>query len=297
VADIGANDGTLLSAYPPFVRKIAFEPSDVVPQGASIHVPEFFSAARYQAVSRPPARLITSIAMLYDLDDPVQFAHDIAACLEDNGLWVAEQHWLPHMLAANDYSVICHEHLTYLTVAALEAIIAPAGLVIEDVSLHPVNGGSFRAFIRPAAHARPTERVAELKAREAGLEAALEAFAERVKVNRYQTLELLYGLKAQGKRLAGLGASTKFNTVVGYCGLTTDALDYIVDRNPAKVGLTLAGARIPIISEAEGRRHPPDVYVLGPYHFLESLARRERDFLAGGGQFLTLFPEPRLVTL
>lgn len=300
VVDIGANDGTFLGFFPEQVYKIAYEPSDLFPFGADEIHHGFFTAEDYAA---GPAKLVTSIAMLYDVEDLAGFCRDVAAVLADDGLWVTEQHYLPEMLRTNDYSVICHEHLTYLTVTALANAARPAGLQIVDVTLNAANGGSFRAYLRKRpAHQPYTVTVGSLDylshvplllGQERDLDFA--RFSGAVEANREATLALLAGLQRRGKLVLGYGASTKFNTVLNYCGIGPGLLPAIAERSPEKVGLVTAGTHIPIVSEADARAMQPDYLLIGPWHFLDAFKQRERAFLERGGRFIVLFPVPHIV--
>lgn len=295
VLDIGSNDGTLLSSYDKHVWRIGFDPSNVpvLHNSHDIRINDYFNAARYPFPNRK-AKIVTTIAMLYDIEDIVGFCEQVRKVMARDGLWVAEQHWIGDMIQTNDYSVICAEHLLYFSLTSLKAVLDRAGLMVEDVSMNATNGGSFRVYIRRKQVGYiESAAVAHLIARERALN--LDGFIDRVKANRAATLALLMRLKAEGKTVIGCGASTKFNTVLSYCGITPDLLPVIMDRNPDKAGLVTAGTNIPIVTEDSGRAMQPDYMLVGPYHFLDSIRQRERAFVNRGGRFIVLFPEPHLV--
>lgn len=291
VLDIGCNDGTLLSAYPPGVRRVGFDPARLAPQGVDVFVNDFFSAAVYGDL--PRARLVTSIAMFYDLDDPVRFVEDVALVLADDGLWVIEMHYLPDMLSMNSFDAICHEHLGYYSLHSLSYVLSQADLYIERVAFNGVNGGSFQVHVRKRGCGTPSRMVRQAQAAECE-RLDFERFRRDIQANKQRTLEWLAELKAQGRLVLGYGASTKGNTLLQYYGLTPDLLPAIADRNPDKWGLVTAGTGIPIISEEEARRLRPDYFLALPYHFLPAFMAREKAFLARGGKFMVPMPYPRL---
>lgn len=299
ILDIGCNDGTLLEAcrLSP-MRKVGFDPSNVNPRDGSmdLFVNDYFSLPALAGMSAHgyTAALVFSIAMFYDIEDPVQFARDVASILDDDGVWVLEMHYLPSMLATVGFDAICHEHLSYFSLTALSNVMELAGLRVLDVSLNAVNGGSMRVYV--GKRGTPTPQVATLMAMEQrSISDMLSQFEQSVEANYGLVKILLHNLRKDGKRVAGIGASTKFNTMLQYYGLTADDLPYIADRDPHKHGLVTAGTRIPIVSEETMREDKPDYLLVGPYHFLPSLMERERAWLDAGGQFIVPVPSPHIV--
>src|SRR5262245_46113976 len=148
VLDIGSNDGTLLKSY----RTAGLEKIGIDPTAAKFKehytpeiqvVTDFFSAAKFRAVSPRRAKIVTSIAMFYDLESPAEFAREVAEILDDDGVWHFEQSYMPSMLRMNSYDTICHEHLEYYSLAVIRTIVERADLRIVDVQMNAVNGGSF----------------------------------------------------------------------------------------------------------------------------------------------------------
>lgn len=304
VLDIGSNDGTLLNAYAdPSLSRIGIDPTyeqfknyyadDV--RGVS----DFFSAGLYrQLAGERPARVITSIAMFYDLADPIAFARDVASILAADGIWVLEQSYLPTMIKNNSFDTICHEHLAYYCLAQIERILGAAGLKAVDIVFNDVNGGSFRVY---AAHelnhaATASDIVAAVRSSEIDGGYATGApfgnFVQRVEAEGAALLDLLRRAKDEGKVVHGYGASTKGNTLLQYLGITREILPAIADRNELKWGARTPGSNIPIISEAESRELMPDYYLALPWHFREGFLKREVEFRARGGKFI--FPLPTL---
>jgi len=308
VLDIGCNDGTLLQSYEiEGLRLLGIDPSDVAlmarEKGLQV-VNDFFSAqAFHSAYPDDKPKVITSISMFYDLENPHAFVKDIAEILHERGVWILEQSYLPSMLKMNSFDTICHEHLEYYSLAALERLFSEHGLEILDVHLNEVNGGSFRLVVGHAGRIQPpqeaTNRVQELRIRE--FEMALETdrpYAEfRSQVGKIKTdlITFLKKAKAEGKLVHGYGASTKGNTTLQYCGITPDLVPAIADRNPRKWGHYTIGTNIKIISEDDSRKAKPDYYLVLPWHFMDEFRKREQDFLQRGGRFLIPMPDVHLI--
>ncbi|MBL9130272.1 MAG: class I SAM-dependent methyltransferase [Verrucomicrobiaceae bacterium] len=308
VLDIGCNDGTLLASYRTAgLRHIGIDPSDVAlkarERGFTV-VNDFFSADAFRRVHAvEKARVVTSISMFYDLEDPRSFVSDIASVLADDGIWILEQSYLPGMLAMNSFDTICHEHLEYYSLAVLERLFGECGLEVVDVHLNDVNGGSFRLCVAHTGRVKPSaeaaKRVQDLRVSE--FELALDTDAPyarfRTDIERIRTELQAFLLKAKGehKLVHGYGASTKGNTTLQYCGITGDLLPAIADRNPRKWGSYTIGSRVKIISEEESRAAKPDYYLVLPWHFMPEFKTRESDFLARGGKFVVPFPQVHLV--
>jgi NDP-4-keto-2,6-dideoxyhexose 3-C-methyltransferase len=300
VLDIGSNDATLLAQYPADLTLLGIDPT--TPKFQRYHprhvtaVPDFFSAAAFRrAAGKRQARIVTSVAMFYDLPAPMQFVHDVASVLSDDGVWHFEQSYLPAMLAANAYDTVCHEHLEYYALRQVQWMTSRAGLGITDVHCNGVNGGSFAVTVQKGCADAPV--VAEILAREAHLESlsTWERFAAKVAQHRQDLRRVLGELKAAGKKVYGLGASTKGNVVLQYAGITPDLLPAIAEVNPDKFGCFTPGTELPICAEAELARARPDVLLVLPWHFRQGFLASRAEFLAGGGRLLFPLPEIELV--
>jgi hypothetical protein len=308
VVDIGSNDATTLKSY----SRAGLQKIGVDPTGAKFRafysddialVPDFFSADAYRSAQPDrQARIVTSIAMFYDLPDPIAFARDVASILDDDGVWRLEQSYLPAMLAATSYDTICHEHLEYYSLAAVARIMESAGLKIIDVRQNDINGGSFAVTV--AKRENRTFRVncavidwmLEQEER-MGLNTArpYQDFAERTMRHREDLRRLIHALNAQGQKVLGYGASTKGNVTLQYCGLTAAELPAIADVNPDKFGCVTPGSHIPIVSESEAHAMQPDYFLVLPWHFRENILSREQQFLNRGGRFIFPFPKIEIV--
>lgn len=304
VLDIGSNDGTSLGRYPKRGPKlVGFDPSarkfrDYYRSDIELHI-DFFSATAFRGIyGDKKARIVTSIAMFYDLEDPQRFANDVAAVLADDGIWHLEQSYLPAMLETNSYDTACHEHLEYYALRQIEWIANRAGLKVIDVERNAVNGGSFAVTLAKIgaetnANCSAIEGLRKLEL-EIGLDSApvFSNFWARVQRSRNELLDLLNRLRKEGKIVAGYGASTKGNVLLQFCGLGPREIPFIAEVNEDKFGSFTPGTGIPIISETEAHSHAPDYYLVLPWHFREGILRRENGFLKRGGKFI--FPLPKV---
>lgn len=309
VIDIGCNDGTLLKSYQTKgLRLLGFDPATNIVEYAKANgvpvVNDFFSAANLRAVyPDEKAKVVTSIAMFYDLENPHLFVSDIKSILHEKGIWILELSYLPTMLQMNSFDTICHEHLEYYSLAPMERLFAEHQLEVVDVTLNDINGGSFRIAVGHAGKVTPLpearERVQLLRLQE--FEMALDTdlpyadFRKNIENVRKNLMTFLKKAKAQRKLVHGYGASTKGNTILQYCGVTPDLVPAIADRNKDKWGSFTIGTNIPIISEEESRKQKPAYYLALPWHFIEEFKKREKEFLGRGGKFVLPMPEVRLV--
>ncbi|HEY3805814.1 MAG TPA: class I SAM-dependent methyltransferase [Kofleriaceae bacterium] len=298
VLDIGSNDGTTLSFYPDTVRRIGIDPTAskfaaYYKPGIEV-MPDFFTAARFRGLGAQPAKIVTSIAMFYDLERPLDFARDVASVLADDGIWHFEQSYLPAMLATTSYDTICHEHVEYYSLATMRWMMERVGLWIVDCQRNDVNGGSFAVTVtkNAAAHA---PIVATMIEEERSLSTECARFPARVDAHKRELVSLLRRLQAEGKRVVGYGASTKGNVLLQYCGIDASLVSCIAEVNPDKLGCFTPGTRIPIVSEADAIAMQPFAFLVLPWHFRANILSRARPIFDCGIQFLFPLPTIELV--
>ncbi len=301
ILDIGSNDATSLKCYPPDLRRIGIDPTGKKFKeyytGDISLVPDFFTADNFRKIfPQEKATIVTSIAMFYDLEDPVKFASDIESVLADNGIWHFEQSYLPAMLRTNSFDTICQEHLEYYSLIAVKYILDKCNMKIIDIEQNDINGGSFAITA--------AKKNSPLKSNDAVINWMLEEeikmglntekpyreFAERVVEHRNSLISLLDKLKNDGKKIIGYGASTKGNVLLQYCNIGTQYLDCIAEVNEQKFGSYTPGTLIPIVSEAEAKAMKPDYLFVLPWHFRNDILGREKEYRAAGGKFI--FPLP-----
>lgn len=276
VLDIGSNDGTLLRSYQTQgIRRVGMDGSHFqehyTADDGIVFVPCFFSGSMYPFMVKP--KIITSIAMFYDLPDPNVFVSDIKRLLHPDGVWVLEQCYLPFMIDRMAFDAICHEHLEYYGLHQIVWLCDRHGLEVVDVRFNDVNGGSFQLVVRHKGY-------------------DFDGFNQRIKKTKEGLLLFLRELKSQGKTVHVYGASTKGNVLLQYFGIDTGLVDYAADKNPSKWGCWTPGTHIPIVSEEESRCMKPDYYLVLPWHFRDGFVVQLRSFLDGGGRLI--FPLPVL---
>jgi hypothetical protein len=306
IVDIGSNDSTLLQAYPKDCLLVGIDPSGpkfkrYYPDHIEL-IPDFFNGDLVRArFPRKRAKVITSIAMFYDLEQPLNFVKDVADLLDDEGVWVFEQSYLPFMLQTNSYDTVCHEHLEYYAVKQIKFITDRMGLKIIDIEFNDVNGGSFSVTAAKRSASYPEAQAAIARAlkeeTELGIDklSTYETFASRILGHREALLSTLRELQQKKKKVLGYGASTKGNVLIQYCGIDSRLVPFIAEVNQDKFGAYTPGSRIPIVSEAEARGMRPDYFFVFPWHFKPAILQREQQFLHDGGRFV--FPLPTLVVI
>ena len=279
IIDIGSNDATTLKAYPQdLYGLVGIDPtgikfSDYYPKNIKL-IPEFFSAdAVNKALNGKKAKVITSFSMFYDLEDPIAFAKEIEGSLDDNGIWVFEQSYLPAMILTNSFDTICHEHLEFYALKQIMWIADAAGLKVLDVEFNDINGGSFSiTAAKKASDLQPkTIKLEQILADEKvmGLDTteAFDSFKVRVEEARIALMNFLNEAKTSGKRVCGLGASTKGNVLLQYYGIDSNLVESIGEVNSDKFGSFTPGTLIPLVSEAELLKSNPDYLLVLPWHF------------------------------
>jgi hypothetical protein len=306
VVDIGSNDGTGLRGYTTQgLHRVGVDPTgekfrSYYDAGCTL-IPDFFSAANLRAAKVAPAALITSIAMFYDLDDPVRFARDVADSLAPRGLWHFEQSYMPSMLRMGSYDTICHEHLEYYSLAVVRKILDAADMYVVDVEMNSINGGSFAVTAAKRGSGwKANDLIVRwlLEQEDAmglGTPRPYREFEERTFRHRNDLVRLLERLAEGGRRVIGYGASTKGNVILQFCGLGPRHIAAIAEVNETKFGRFTPGSNIPIVSEAEARAMKPDYFLLLPWHFKDGILRREEEFRRAGGKFIVPLPEIEII--
>jgi hypothetical protein len=273
-------------------------------------VQDYFSAESYKKVSKKKAKIITTIAMFYDLEDPVSFLSDIDEVMDDEGIFVLQMSYTPLMLDQLAFDNICHEHICFYSLSSMKYLLDKTGFDIVDCILNDVNGGSFRIYIRKKCATREKFKTApyrdvanfriqsllshekELKLNEPEI---YQNFYEKILTLREETVNFVKKVKSEGKTIWGYGASTKGNTLLQWFGLDSSLIDGIAERNPDKFGLKTIGTDIPIYSEEDMRMANPDYLLILPWHFIYEFSRREKDYLNRGGKFIVPCPSFEII--
>ncbi len=284
IVDIGSNDSTTLQAYPKSGPVLV----GIDPTGIKFHtyypkhiqlIPEFFSASLIkEKFPEKRAKVVTSFSMFYDLEEPMAFMQEVFDILADDGIWVFEQSYMPTMLEMNSYDTVCHEHLEYYALYQIKWMADKVGFSIVDVEFNDINGGSFSVSVKKASsttqHAQIVDEIL-MREKDLGLD-TLEPyfeFSKRVEKTRSDLLSFIEKAKNEGKSIGALGASTKGNVLLQYCGIKETDIPYVGEVNPEKYGCYTPGTLIPIIPEDELLAKDLDYLMVLPWHFKQSFMK------------------------
>lgn len=300
ICDIGSNDGTFLNFFDnKEYYLLGIDPSagkfKENYKGIRLE-PDFFSESAFRKYfPKRSAKVITSIACFYDLEEPVKFAQETANILHEDGVWMMEMAYLPAVIENLAFDGYCQEHLLYYSLRDIKYIMDRVGLKIVDVKFNGINGGSFQVVVKHTASVtQEYSGLSMLLERESflqGLKIHLD-FEKRVGRFKRDFRILLSDLVEDGNKVYGLGASTKFNVVLQYCNIGTELIPKIGEVNDFKFGLVTPGTNIPIVPEKEVLELNPDYLVVGPYHFRDTFIKVFDGFLDRGGKLI--FPLPNL---
>lgn len=304
VVDIGSNDSTTLQAYPENGPVLV----GIDPTGVKFHnyypshiqlIPDFFSSSLIrESFPGKKTKIVTSFSMFYDLEDPIAFMREIYEVLADDGVWVFEQSYMPTMLDTNSYDTVCHEHLEFYALRQIKWMTDRVGFNIVDVEFNDVNGGSFSIMVSKSlgAEIKVTPSVQKILDDEdtKGLDTLepYEAFARRAEKSKQDLLAFIASARAEDRTVTALGASTKGNVLLQYCGLTDKDIHFVGEVNVEKFGCYTPGTWIPIIPENDLLAMKPDYIIVLPWHF--------RKFFEGNKKFSGIhlvFPLPKLEVL
>lgn len=316
--DIASNDGTLLSNVPSNLIKVGIDPADdsfkkEAEKHCDLVIQDFFSADAFKKskFGSQKAKVITSIAMFYDLENPSEFIRDVYDILDDDGIWVMQLSYTPLMIKQMAFDNICHEHVYYYSVFNLKNILEKEGFSIADVQLNDVNGGSFRVYITKTiadkSHfaSQPYRDVCNFRVQSIlNYESTLnldkketwDNFFNEILLLKEQLVSFIKEEKSKGKIIWGYGASTKGNTLLQYFGLDHTLIDGIAERSVFKWGLKTVGTNIPIFSEDEMRKANPDYLLILPWHFVTEFKQREIEYLKNGGKFIVPCPKFEIIS-
>jgi 2-polyprenyl-3-methyl-5-hydroxy-6-metoxy-1,4-benzoquinol methylase len=306
VLDVGCNDGSLLRSYDANVIKVGFEPaSNLVNEakvGTNFIINDFFNSKNFfEIFPEKKCKVITSIAMFYDLDDPNEFVKNIADCLHSNGIWIIQMAYLIPMLKLNGFDNIGHEHLEYYSVKALNVLIEKHGLKIFHVEKNDVYGGSIRAYMTHKNNneisTSPSVQNIIQDENNLGLDdmTIYNEFADRVNKIKDKLRKFISEQVNNGKTVYVYGASTKGNTLLQFCDFDTDLIAKAVDRDKNKIGKMTIGTKIPIISEEQARLEHPDFLLVLPWHLIDFFKEREQDYLKSGGKLIVPIPKVKII--
>jgi SAM-dependent methyltransferase len=306
IVDIGSNDGTFLKQFSSFgVRTVGVEPATRIANLATTSgidtINEFFSSRIAADIRNKygPAKIINAAGVFFHVDDLDDFVLGVQHLLDDDGIFVVQAIYLVDMIERNSFDNVYHEHLCHYSIKPLDILFERFDMEIVDVRRVPIHGGSIVAQVAGKGRFARTASVDRLKSeeREKGLHEVgrFREFAAKAQQIRADLMSVLLNVKSKSKRIAAYGAPAKGNTLLNYCKIGPDILEYAVEKNTLKCGLFTPGMHVPVITEREASLNPPDYYLLLPWNFADELLAKEEPFRSRGGKFIVPIPEPRVV--
>ncbi len=310
VVDIGSNDCTMLNFYDRKYNLVGFEPAKnikFIDNGKNIKIiNNYFNLKNFnENFQAKKATIVTSCAMFYDLENPLEFASDIKEILADDGVWCCQISYLDSMIRNNNFYDICHEHLSYYSLETFEFLLEKLGLKLFYAETNSVNGGSIRLYVcKKKSNKYEREEYKKhlefLRSKEKNLKLTnietYKNFEKTVNELKTKTVEFVSNIIKKKKKVLALGASTKGNIILQHFGLTKEIIPFISERNPEKVGLKCLGSDIELISEKRAREINPEAFIVLPWNFKAEIIEREKEYIEKGGKLMFVMPFPHVVT-
>ena len=305
VVDIGSNDGTFLSFFSKKLKLIGIDPT--IKKLSKFYRKDifksanFFSAHNLNKITSKKVKVVTSISMFYDLEDPLKFAQEIHEVLDKDGVWHLEQSYMPMMLKNNSYDTICHEHLEYYSLYSIKYIFDKVGFKIIDLEFNDINGGSFSITVaKKISKYQEVSKIVEwLLYKEELFKyneiSTFKKFYNNIQMHKEIFRNLLLNLRDMKKNVIGYGASTKGNVILQFCNIDKKLLPYIAEVNKFKHGRYTPGSLIKIISEAQARKMNPDYFLVLPWHFKNFILEKEKNFLNNNKKLIFPLPDIEIV--
>lgn len=304
VVDIGCNTGSMLTMYSNLnLIKVGFDPAlnlkEEAEKNCTTFINDYFSASSYSLNNR--AKVVTSIAMFYDLESPNIFIEDVKSIMHESGLWVIQLVDLVSMLKVNEFSTICVEHLETYSLEIMINLLKNNGLEVFDVSYNDVNGGSIRLYISFPNKFEISDNVIKyLKEEQQYMNSftnSFLAFSQRIENIKLKFVEFIKIQRSNNKIVMGLGASTKANTLLQYFNIDSSLVKCIGEVNKDKFGLFTSGSNIPIVSEEEVLTSNPDYIIVFTWQFRKFFEKSLSNYINKGGKVIFPLPNPEIVSI
>tara|TARA_Y100000590_G_scaffold374366_1_gene438680 strand:+ start:4865 stop:6085 length:1221 start_codon:yes stop_codon:yes gene_type:complete len=302
--DIASNDGTLLKQYPkniitfgidPLVKKYIKNYSNI-----NFKISDFFSLSKVLKKTKKKFKVISALAVFYDLENPNKFLSEVESILDDDGVFLIEIAELLSMLKYNMFDAICHEHLTYYTSKVVVEMSKKNNLRVFDIKVNDINGGSTQYFIckKNAIFKDKTNKIKKILNEEKRFKLDKKdtylKFILNINKIKEKVIKIIKKAKLKNNKIHGYGASTKGNVILQYFGIGKREIDFIADRNPKKYNQYTPGTNIKIISENKSRKAKPDYYFVLPWHFRQEILKREKKTISKGSKFIFPLPQPKI---
>ncbi len=306
VVDIGSNVGVLLSAFRNNgTRILGVDPASNIVRIAERNgvetLNEFFGPAVAEEVrkTKGQASIITGTNVFAHVDDLAGFMRAVDHLLNERGVFIFEAPYFVNLVGQLEYDTIYHEHLSYLSLRPLVPFFRKFGMEVFDVEQRDIHGGSFRVYVARRGQHVVTEDVQHLieLEKQTGVHSldTLNTFAARVAQNRQDVLNLLRNLKQQGKTIAAVSAPAKGMTLLNYCHLGTETLDFATEKSSLKIGRFTPGTHIPVVPDSELLARKPDYVLLLAWNFAKEIIRNLNDYREAGGKFIIPIPNLKIV--
>jgi len=306
VVDVGSNVGVLLECFRSRgTRILGVDPASNIVRIAERRgvetINEFFNldVAQFIARSEGQPTVVTATNVFAHIDDLDAFMAAVEALLNRKGIFIFEAPYFANLVDSLQYDTIYHEHLSYLSVRPLIGFFARFGMEVFDVQERDIHGGSFRVHVARKGHRQVLPVVANMLAREETLALhttpVLSRFAQAVEKNRADLRWLLHSLQREGRRLAGVSAPAKGMTLLNYCHIGRETLDFVTEKSTLKIGRFTPGTHIPVLPDSELLRQMPDYAVLLAWNFAEEIMENLKEYRNQGGKFIIPIPQPRVV--
>ena len=315
--DIACNDGTLLKQVPSNLIRIGVDPADnsykeESEKHSNLIIQDYFSKNVYRdsKFGATDAKVVTCVAMFYDIEEPKKFLKDVHGIIDRDGVFVLQMSYTPLMIKQLAFDNICHEHVWYYSLFNIKKLLEECGFTVFNCELNDVNGGSFRVYsttnesnittigtqqFRDVSNYRVNSILSYEKTLNLNDISTWGDFFNEVESLKMKTVNFIKEAKNNGKKVWAYGASTKGNTLLQYFGLDSTMIDGIADRSSLKWGLKTVGTNIPIYSEDIMRKEKPDYLLILPWHFINEFIDREKDYLLGGGKFIIPCPKFEII--
>ena len=298
VLDIASNDGTLLNQYKTGVIKVGIDPIinkfSKYYKSINYAINDFFSLKSIKRNKlKNEFKIITALAVFYDLKDPNSFLNDVKSLIDKkNGIFFLEFADLLSLIKYKLFDTICHEHLEYYSAKVIINMVKNNGMKVFDIHTNDINGGSIRFFIcNENANFKINKKniekyLAEEKKYKLEKKDTYKSFFREINIIKQKLIKIIDKIKSEGKTIHGYGASTKGNVLLQYFKINSIQMPFIADRNPEKNGLYTPSTKIKIISEQSSRDKKPDYYLVLPWHFKKEILKREEKIIKSGTKFI-----------
>ena len=306
VVDIGSNVGVLLDAFSNCgTRALGVDPASNIVEIANKRGIETWDAffdletAEKILLQKGSAKIITGTNVFAHIDNLHSFMYAVQKLLTDDGIFIFEAPYLGNLIRLLEYDTIYHEHLSYLSLKPIQLLAKKLGMEVIDVQERDIHGGSFRVFISKSGNYSKNQRVTQFEEKEGSLALAdissLKGFSQKVSLNKSTLLNLLIELKQSGKKIAAVSTPAKGMTLLNYCKIGPEILDFATEKSFLKIGKYTPGMHIPIKPDSALVTEKVDYALLLAWNFADEIIDNLKEYREKGGKFIIPIPEPKII--